>query len=268
MDKDPHDTITASRPIDFLVWQYETCPNTLRPHCQGYVVFTNRIRFAGLKKIEKTTHWEYRSGNHREAMEYCLQEEKRIPDTDIFMVGEEPVEQGTRTDLLNIKTMVMQGKKEKDIAQEYFTTWTRNYRAIREFIKMMNYKEREWMPTVICYWGPTGTGKSRKAHEDNKGAYRKSSGNKWWDGYDNHECVILDDFRGTWFPLDYLLQLLDRYPMIVESKGGFVSFLPKKIVITSNVDPKDWYNHLEGWDNCPLKRRFTEITEIKEPINF
>lgn len=38
-----------------------------------------------------------------------------------------------------------------------------------------------------------------------------------------------------------MLKMLDKYPIMVDIKGGRVPFLFSKIYITSNVDPKDWY---------------------------
>lgn len=40
--------------------------------------------------------------------------------------------------------------------------------------------------------GQSGAGKTHKAQEDYPDAYRKSQ-NKWWDGYEGQESVILDD---------------------------------------------------------------------------
>lgn len=42
------------------------------------------------------------------------------------------------------------------------------------------------------YWGQPGAGKSRKAYEENPGAYRKAQ-NKWFDGYRGEKVIILDD---------------------------------------------------------------------------
>ena len=38
-----------------------------------------------------------------------------------------------------------------------------------------------------------------------------------------------------------LLQMLDKYPMMVDVKGGRLPFLFKNIYIASNSHPKDWY---------------------------
>jgi len=44
---------------------------------------------------------------------------------------------------------------------------------------------------------------------------------KWWDGYDKHESIVIDDFRASNIEFNHLLKLLDRYPMRIETKGGY-----------------------------------------------
>ena len=104
------------------------------------------------------------------------------------------------------------------------------------------------------FWGASGTGKSRRAVEEaGDDVYFKPRG-KWWDGYQQQQSVILDDFYG-WLPFDDLLRLLDRYPLRVEYKGGFHEFNSKTIFITSNVHPLDWYKG--DWYQAEQKQALT-----------
>ena len=49
---------------------------------------------------------------------------------------------------------------------------------------------------VVCYWGTTGTGKSRRAWDEaGLQAYPKDPRTKFWCGYRDHEHVIIDEFR-------------------------------------------------------------------------
>lgn len=52
--------------------------------------------------------------------------------------------------------------------------------------------------------------------------------------------MVLDDFYG-WLKYDEMLRLMDRYPMLVQTKGGQATFLAKKLLITSNTLPASWY---------------------------
>lgn len=65
----------------------------------------------------------------------------------------------------------------------------------------------------------------------------------WWDNYDGQENVVIDDFYG-WLPYDNLLRICDRYPLLCEIKGGQVNFLAKRICITSNNTPAQWYKNV------------------------
>ena len=53
-----------------------------------------------------------------------------------------------------------------------------------------------WIKRVIWIKGPTGCGKTRMAVELGGNSYWMSSGSlKWFDGFQNQEVAILDDFR-------------------------------------------------------------------------
>lgn len=70
-------------------------------------------------------------------------------------------------------------------------------------------------------YGAPGTGKSRAAYEKYPDAYRKSQ-NKWFDGYESHKVIIIDDLDTDM--LGHHLKIwADRYPCIGEVKGGTVN---------------------------------------------
>jgi len=226
------------------------------PHHQGYVYFKNPVRFDTVKEyLPKGCHIEQARGTSKQASVYCKKEKI------LFEYGECP-SQGKRNDISVVKGMVNSGAKMAEIIDA-----VDSYQAIKCAELILKYKEmeRSWVPLVYWFWGPTGTGKTRTAFEMCEDPWVSGRDLKWWNGYDAHEDVILDDFRGDFCTFHELLRILDRYPYRVETKGGSRSLLAKRIIITSAMPPEIcYYGVNERIDQ--LLRRITEIREFsKQP---
>lgn len=203
-------------------------------------------------------HYEPRKGTREQARDYSRKDDTRVGgpwERGTWEAGGS----GTRNDLLSIKKRMDDGATEIEIAEEYFGEWTRNYKAFREYRKIKT-EHRKWKTEVIVYWGESGTGKSRRCLEEAPTGYWKTR-DEWWDAYGGEGDVIIDDFYG-WLPYDFLLRLMDRYPLDVGAKGGFRRMVAKRLFITSNKPPELWYPNV--MDKKPLIRRIDKIEQFNE----
>lgn len=257
------DTLPQTWPYEYLVYQKEEAPTTKTPHLQGYIYFKSARTLAQMKKLDAGAHWTAAKGTAADNTKYCTKDGRLAGP---WTLGVMP-QQGKRSDLEGLQKALKESKDMSYIQEHFFGDYLRYGRNIEKCAILLS-KPRNWEMTVEVLWGATGVGKTRLALEENPSAYWKSKG-LWWDGYLNEEVVVIDEYYG-WLPWDYMLRLLDRYPFSVETKGGCVQFVAKKIVITSNDHPKEWYKRMTdkyGWDanTNPLCRRISKIVEIKKP---
>lgn len=242
----------------YMVWQLEKGEEGT-PHFQGYVIFHSNKTLAAVKKINPRAHWELRRGTHEEARAYCVKEESRLEGP--FEKGIPPITRGKRTDLLLVKQLLDEGATESEICRNEDCLGTvARYSKLIGMYRMATQKHRDFKTQVLVLYGPPKKGKSAFWNICYPDAYIKPHG-VWWDGYDNQETVVIDDFYG-WLPYSFMLQLLDRYPLLVEVKGGMRTFNSKRIIITSNKGPNLWY----GLDCSypPLERRLDVIYRFEE----
>lgn len=192
----------------------------------------------------------YLTGSNKSCVKYC-KKANEFEEAGALCQGLRPDLDGAR------ETAVSTGMRA--VASIY------NYQAIRVAEKHLSYNERErhHAVEVIWFYGPAGSGKTRAIYErietNMEDAYWKPPESKWFDGYDQHEILVLDDLRSTWFGFSFLLRLLDRYPMRIENKGGHRQMLCRKVYISSIEHPREFLPADSGEPVQQLLRRIKEI---------
>ncbi len=202
--------------IRYVVFQHETGEQGT-PHYQGYVEFNRRKRLTGVRRLLPRAHWEIKRGGRSEAREYCLKDDTRTPGHDPVELGQwvpsreddqQPTQLGAGA------TMIREGASLKRVADEHPEAYVRYHKGFRALKNMQSFS-REEAPEVALYYGPTGCGKTSKVFREHPDTLWDSSigGGTWFDGYDNHEDALFDDFggRSSKWPLLDFLKVIDRY---------------------------------------------------------
>jgi len=225
------------------------------PHIQGYVEFNSPAKFTTLKKKFPTWHIEKRKGTSTQAADYC----KKDGDWKETGTISNP---GKRNDLEAVRDILKTGGERDVVAQ---ATSFQSVKYAQVYLKVME-KKRNFKPLVIWLYGKAGTGKTRTAHFD---AFRRGyfedihlqcGQGKWWEGYDGHKVVIMDDVRSDFCSYNRMLNLLDRYECRLENKGGSRQMLARVIYITAPVHPEELWATTE--EKAQLLRRIDVIQEI------
>lgn len=247
--------------VVYHVYQEEICPTTGRHHYQGYIQMSESwTKKRLINNLNDKAFYFIREGTHIEARNYCIKAESRAdPNAIPIEYGTGRDDQGARNDLYAVQDKLDQGLSMLEIAQEHFPTWIKYNKSFDKYLAL-KMKRRVEPPIVIILWGDSGAGKSRYVWDKHgyENVYSKDH-TKWWDTYRQQEVVLFDecDYKhrdeGEW------CHILDRYPMQVQNKGGYVDLNSKYIYLVSskreNVVP-----FLEG----DLKRRISDA--IKFPL--
>jgi hypothetical protein len=152
-----------------------------------------------------------------------------------------------------------------------------NYKSIRDNIQA--YKIDSTVVDKYCpkenLWivGDSGIGKSRWVREryPEKNEFFSKAQNKWWDGYDCQQIVLIDDFDMAGKCLGHHLKIWgDCYGFSAEIKGGTIVPNVKKIIITSQYTPREiWCSgDIKDWDDKiveAIERRFPIVT-VKDGV--
>ena len=144
----------------------------------------------------------------------------------------------------------------------------------RELIQNTWPKDGSKIREVYWFYGPTGTGKTRKATQmmieryDENWVSLTGDLRTFFDPYNGEKGVIFDDIRKGSIVWNTLLTITDRYKTSVNVKGSRIPWLAETIIFTSpqpfeEVFTTEKDGQREPWDGLDqFARRITKVEEF------
>lgn len=243
----------------YAIYGEEIGPETGTPHLQGYLHFSTNQRFnTMIKKILPGAHFELAIGNAEQNRTYCLKQGGAF-----YEHGDCPLDKGTmeKKRWADSLQAAKEGRMD-DIDPQIVMC---HYGTIKR-IKMDHRippKDLDRDCIGIWYYGETATGKSRRARFVAGNSLYVKMLNRWWDGYEDEETVLLEEVSptlGEWFP-SALKIWCDRYVFRAEVKCDTMKIRPKRLIVTSNYTPSAVFDKEE--DLNPIMRRFKLVQWTK-----
>lgn len=238
----------------YLIVGKEVAPETGTDHLQGFIYFKNAKAFGATKSLlGERYHLEAAKGNIEQNYAYCSK------GGNFATWGTRPLSQTEKGEANKARyesawALAKEGKFEEIDGDIRF----KSYRTMKEIYK--DYAPRiDDAGNEVGHWifGEAGVGKSRTARERFPVFYPKLA-NKWWDGYQREEAVILDDLDpdNAKYITGHLKLWTDRYEFVAESKGGSMRIRPKHFVVTSQYSIAECFS--DPRTVAAFKRRFKE----------
>lgn len=257
----------------WVLGQKECCPDTKRLHIQGMAWHKDACRWTSL--IKHGDHVE-KCADPTKSITYCSKEESRVDGPWEF--GDRPTwnVKGSKLAIQAEKNKTLIEKSITELVNEGHVPFTSVPSLIKakQFWNMINPGEEKEKKQNIWIYGDPGCGKTRFVKETFKDSLYEKPMNKWWDGYNLEDNVLIDDFDKQGTCLGHYLKIWgDRYfGWKGETKGGTIKPNFKRMLITSNYHPDELWGGPTGDPQLveAITRRFRVVKmskgELEEDI--
>jgi len=247
-------------------WSHEICSDTGRHHIQIFCSAKRQCRWQALDRVLRLLpehrHWRgcTTQVHAQRSWDYCGEEKQdgTRHGCPSKCWGSRPTS-GGRGRLggggagFDAAMGFIRGRKreaellspEHEEVAEFAAKHTSGWKYLRSIAERPTNRPDEWrIRRGIVLWGDGGVGKSRRVREECAAAglslwVSPIGKGGWFDGYDNHDCALFDDFDGG-LPFRDLLNILEGNELQVPVKGSFVRWAPSVVYFTSDCHPADW----------------------------
>jgi len=228
----------------YLIYAPEVCPTTGTPHYQGCVVFKDQITMSALSKKLKRANLREMIGTAEQNRTYIRgpynKDGKEKPyNPDHVEIGECPSGQGKRTDIDSMRLSLKESPSMRNVVET-----ATSYQSVRMAEVYLKYHEKKRTKKTQIFWfyGDTGTGKTQMALDmaDPDDTYDCMDTGRWFEGYDAHRDVIVQDIRPDFMSFQRMLNFMDYTPFRVETKGGSRQFVAERVFFTTPLSPLDF----------------------------
>ncbi len=265
------DTCVAAKKMSFFVCQSErgtAIPPRSRGtfHYQGYVEFSAIVEFSTVKDIfGNRVHMEASRGNVAANIMYCTKVADRVTGEILCVSGQWGLPKSTGNAML-VALAARSGDTYEEIDDANPAFCMMNREKVQSYVASQKPTRSE-KPKIVILFGPTGCGKSQWCARNLTDCYwvsAPSGKHLWFGNYWGQSTCLFDDFTDKWMTVNDLMSFFDSTPKDVFGKGTQVKFSSTDLVITCNVDPRDWYSGDTGRSEYKdaLQRRIREFAKI------
>lgn len=270
----------------YITGQQEQAPNPSPNntnnglHWQGYVEFHDRVNELQVcnafnwpphTEHDRRTYVAPRAGSQHQAVAYCQKDETAIHGTR-FEFGEKapPDAPGAWTYAVDD---VRSGYNFNEMCVHHTAVAIRHASGLQKVISALEKPPLRKDIKVYCFWGKTGTGKTRLANAVGGESVFTKCNDKFFDGYENELTIVFDEYSGfacgnNVYNIDDLLRWLDIHPLRVGVKGSYRNAKWTRVIFTSNYHPSAWYPTIDETKKAAFYRRLppTNIYNLRNPV--
>lgn len=242
----------------YMVTCEDECPDTGKYHGHAFIYFKNPVAQASVKKLFGNDCHLKKIFNNSGCIKYVKGEikDEHKKKSNILEYGTVPMDNGKK----RIAEVIEKYDNISDIMQAEPEMYCQYRNGIKDIIADKQRKNRYVKPPkVIWTYGPTGTGKTKRAFE--AGARNVDYNNGFFTDWGSDRIISIEEMNGQ-IPYKILLKITDQYHNYYEVniKGGSKLVDLDEIYITSSKHPRECYPNQDTRDSIKqLLRRITEI---------
>lgn len=248
--------------VRYVCYGVETAPTTGQKHHQGYVQYKSQIYFKKAKELMPGVHLEPAKGSPQENHDYCKK------DGDFHEAGECSYS-GKRNDIHNCVDDIKLGVVRDEVVLNHPMVSIKYASGLRGYQEAWERKQSTGDRIVQSFvvLGPTGCGKTylgmAEGRADEGGYFlitgADMQGKCWWNGYQGQKTLIIDEFFDECTKIQFMLRILDRYPLRLDAKYSFTYAAWTRVFITSNQN--EIYSQEPLALKQAFKRRLTRVID-------